>query len=71
MYEIPTSLCLEWKNLNYHVPSTEQSNYTFWQECRKVKELRLLKDGAYEFNTQANVICVCVRMCIQKNEKYI
>lgn len=45
MYEIPSNLCLEWKNLNYHVPSTEQSNYTFWNECRKVKELRILKDG--------------------------
>ncbi|XP_017475510.1 PREDICTED: protein brown [Rhagoletis zephyria] len=47
MYEIPTNLCLEWKNLNYHVPASEQSNYAFWQECRKVKEQRILKDGAY------------------------
>lgn len=48
MYEIPSNLCLEWKNLNYHVPSTEQSNYTFWNECRKVKELRILKDGEFK-----------------------
>lgn len=39
------SLCLEWKQLNYYVPAQEQSNYSFWNECRKQRELRILHDG--------------------------
>uniref|UniRef100_A0A0K8V2T9 Protein brown n=1 Tax=Bactrocera latifrons TaxID=174628 RepID=A0A0K8V2T9_BACLA len=57
MYEIPSNLCLEWKNLNYHVPSNEQSNYTFWQECRKVKELRILKDVSGHMKT-GNLVAI-------------
>uniref|UniRef100_A0A0A1WSU4 Protein brown n=1 Tax=Zeugodacus cucurbitae TaxID=28588 RepID=A0A0A1WSU4_ZEUCU len=57
MYEIPSSLCLEWKNLNYHVPSNEQSNYTFWQECRKAKELRILKDVSGHMKT-GNLVAI-------------
>lgn len=38
-------LCLEWKQLNYYVPAQEQSNYSFWNECRKQQELRILHDG--------------------------
>lgn len=40
-----SSLCLEWKQLNYSVPAQEQSNYSFWNECRKQSELRILHDG--------------------------
>jgi len=39
------SLCLEWKNLNYYVPAQEQSNYSFWNECRKKREINILQDG--------------------------
>lgn len=39
------SLCLEWKQLNYYVPAQEQSNYSFWNECRKKRELQILHDG--------------------------
>ncbi|XP_067635353.1 protein brown-like isoform X2 [Eurosta solidaginis] len=51
MSELSSNLCLEWKNLNYYVPLTQQSNYNFWQECRKVKELHLLKNVHGRINT--------------------
>lgn len=44
-----SSLCLEWKQLNYSVPAQEQSNYSFWNECRKQSELRILHDGKFYF----------------------
>lgn len=42
-----SSLCLEWKQLNYSVPAQEQSNYSFWNECRKQSEQRILHDGKF------------------------
>ncbi|XP_017147810.1 protein brown isoform X1 [Drosophila miranda] len=45
------SLCLEWKHLNYYVPAQEQSNYSFWNECRKKRELRILQDASGHMNT--------------------
>ncbi|XP_017073110.1 protein brown [Drosophila eugracilis] len=45
------SLCLEWKQLNYYVPAQEQSNYSFWNECRKKRELRILQDASGHMKT--------------------
>lgn len=42
-----SSLCLEWKQLNFSVPAQEQSNYSFWNECRKQSEVRILHDGKF------------------------
>lgn len=47
--DMQSSLCLEWKQLNYSVPAQEQSNYSFWNECRKQSELRILHDGKCYF----------------------
>ncbi|EDW01079.1 protein brown [Drosophila grimshawi] len=44
-------LCLEWKHLNYYVPAQEQSNYSFWNECRKKRELRILNDVSGHLKT--------------------
>ncbi|EDW09473.1 protein brown [Drosophila mojavensis] len=44
-------LCLEWKQLNYYVPAQEQSNYSFWNECRKRQELRILHDVSGHLKT--------------------
>ncbi|ALC41689.1 bw [Drosophila busckii] len=44
-------LCLEWKQLNYYVPAQEQSNYSFWQGCRKKRELQILHDVSGHLKT--------------------
>ncbi|XP_030386604.1 protein brown [Scaptodrosophila lebanonensis] len=44
-------LCLEWKRLNYYVPAQEESNYSFWNECRKKRELRILQDVSGHMKT--------------------
>ncbi|KAH8370382.1 hypothetical protein KR093_003237 [Drosophila rubida] len=46
-----SSLCLEWKQLNYYVPAQEQSNYSFWNECKKKQELRILHDVSGHLKT--------------------
>ncbi|KAL7737634.1 hypothetical protein ACLKA6_007742 [Drosophila palustris] len=46
-----TGLCLEWKQLNYYVPAQEQSNYSFWNECRKKRELQILHDVSGHLKT--------------------
>ncbi|XP_037944208.1 protein brown-like [Teleopsis dalmanni] len=51
MNESRSGLLLEWKNLDYYVPANEQSNYSFWQECQKLREIRILKNVSGHIRT--------------------
>ncbi|XP_075168391.1 brown [Haematobia irritans] len=44
-------LSLEWKNLNYYVPAREENNYSFWQSCRKQRELQILNNVSGHMRT--------------------
>ncbi|XP_055919755.1 protein brown [Eupeodes corollae] len=37
-------LCLEWKNINFSVPTNEGNNFKFWHSCQEQKEINILHD---------------------------
>lgn len=46
-----SGLCLEWKNINFSVPTSERSNFKFWQHCQEQKEINILQNVSGSMKT--------------------